>query len=262
MLDTTPMKTLNFDDLKVQIFSNRKKMGYAAALTVKENIRALLKKQKEIRMIFAAAPSQNEFLEALSEEKDIDWSRIIAFHMDEYLRLTHDAPQGFGNYLKQRLFNRVTFQKIHYINPDPSDINAECARYASLLKEKPIDFVCLGIGENGHIAFNDPLVADFNDAEVVKVVELDDICRQQQVNDGCFTHIHDVPKRAITLTVPTLISAKSIFIIVPGPTKSNAVFRALNGPIETTCPASILRTHSHAMLYLDFDSASHLKGYY
>jgi glucosamine-6-phosphate deaminase len=236
------------DNLTYYVFENRKEMGQYAAQDVAENIIKLQQQQKEIRMIFAAAPSQNEFLESILMDKRIRWDQIIAFHMDEYQGLSKEAPQLFQNFLKKRLFDKVPFKQVHLIDSSNKD---ECADYSKLLKEKPIDIVCLGIGENGHIAFNDPPVADFEDQSVMKRVELDQACRQQQVNDGCFATINDVPSYALTLTIPTLISAKSMFCVVPGKTKKEAVFQTINGPISTTCPASILRSHSNAFLYLD-----------
>lgn len=209
-------------------------------------------------MIFAAAPSQNEFLEALCQDARVDFSRVVAFHMDEYVGLPADAPQGFGNFLRQRLFGRVPFKRVHYLNGGAADPEAECARYAALLREKPIDIVCMGIGENGHIAFNDPHAADLNDPRDVKVVELDGVCRMQQVHDGCFARLEDVPTRALTLTASRLRRAGHHFCIVPAATKRAAVRRALYGPVENACPATALRLCSDARLFLDQDSAGDL----
>ncbi len=155
-----------------------------------------LEKKAVINMIFAAAPSQSDFLKVLRNDASIDWSRINAFHMDEYIGLDKDAPQGFGNLLKREIFGLVPFKTVNYINGSAADPEKECERYATLLNENPVDIVCLGIGENGHIAFNDPPVADFNDPKLVKVVDLEQICRQQQVNDNCFTAIELVPEKA------------------------------------------------------------------
>ena len=149
----------------------------------------------------------------------------------------------------------MTFRTVNYLNGNSADLEAECERYTNLLKKYPADIACMGIGENGHIAFNDPHVASFNDPRMVKVANLDDQCRQQQVNDGCFDTVADVPKRALTLTIPALISVKNIFCIVPGKTKAEAVARIINGSIDESCPASILKAHDNAILYLDKDSA-------
>lgn len=254
-METHPVKQFFVDSLQVLVFADRAKMGRAAGQAVAEKMRVLLEKQNEVRMIFAAAPSQNEFLTELARTTQIDWARVTAFHMDEYLGLPGEAPQGFGRFLRERLFDKVPFKAVNYIRAAASDVQEECNRYAGLLREAPIDMVCMGIGENGHIAFNDPPVANFNDPEWVKVVELDETCRQQQVNDGCFESLAEVPRHAITLTVPTLMSAKSIFVMVPGTNKAQAVYNTLKGSIDTACPASILRQHKQAVLYLDLDSA-------
>ena len=248
------VKNNQTDSLEIRIFDNRKDLGYSAAFNIAEKIRSFFKVKDHIRMVFAAAPSQNEFLKYLTQEK-IDWQRITAFHMDEYLGLDINAPQRFGNFLKERLFNIVPFASVYYIDSQASDRNAECKRYTELLLKAPIDMVCMGIGENGHIAFNDPPVADFNDPEAVKVVELDEVCRQQQVNDGCFTSIDEVPAQAITLTIPVLMSAHFLSVVVPGKTKADAVEKTMRGPISEQCPASIIRTHADAILFLDKDSA-------
>ena len=231
-------------------------MGRAAARDIKERIMALLSEKSEINMIFAAAPSQNEVLASLASDNDIEWGRINAYHMDEYIGLSADAPQGFGNFLREHLFGLVPFKSVNYIDITATDPEAESERYSALLAENPTDIVVMGIGENGHIAFNDPPVADFNDKRRVKPVRLDDICRRQQVNDGCFEKLSDVPTHALTLTVPTLISAPYLFCIVPASTKAWAVRETLCGSIDEHCPASVLRTHGSAALYLDTDSAS------
>lgn len=253
-------KGMEIDQLKIKIYPTRQELGHAAALTVTSRIVELQRSGQELRMIFAAAPSQNEFLENLIKQKDIDWSKITAFHMDEYIGLTREAPQGFGNYLKRHLFDHVPFKQVHYIDPEPDEVEAECRRYASLINEAPIDIICMGIGENGHIAFNDPPVADFRDPVSVKTVVLDEQCRQQQVNDGCFNSITNVPKKAVTVTIPLFMSAGELVIVVPGPTKASAVYRSLTGPVQETCPASILRKHEHATLFLDQDSAIKLNN--
>lgn len=230
-------------------------MGSQAAGDVADCMLTLLKNQVEINVIFAAAPSQIEFLEALSSH-DLPWGQINAFHMDEYVGLDDYAPQGFGNFLKQRLFSRLPLRSVHYLDGNASDPLLECKRYASLLALYPTDIVCMGIGENGHIAFNDPPVANFNDPLSVKPVILDLSCREQQVNDGCFTHLENVPERALTLTIPALMRSSFVFAMVPGKSKANAVNQTLYGPVKESCPASILRQHLHAQLYLDKDSAN------
>ena len=240
--------------LEVQVYQTRAEMGSAAAELLKDKINELLSAQSYINIIFAAAPSQNEFLAALIKLK-IDWSRINAFHMDEYVGLDAAASQGFGNFLKQRLFNLVPFHSVHLINGNAVNILEECTRYQNLLLEFAPDIVCMGIGENGHLAFNDPPVADFKDPVGVKMVELEAPCRQQQVNDGCFETIEQVPTHALTLTIPTLLKGRFIFCVVPGATKAVAVFNTLKQHISEEFPSTILRTHSNAILFLDVQSA-------
>ncbi len=255
MLTNNNITKFIVSNLEVKIYPSRNTLGKAAAKEIHDKIIEISKKKKDIRMIFAAAPSQNEVLLELSQMKDISWNQITAFHMDEYIGLSSDAPQAFGNFLRERLFGKVNFKRVNYINSNPLIVEDECKRYSNLLSEEPIDIVCLGIGENGHIAFNDPPYADFNDTEKVKVVLLDKVSRQQQVNDGCFAAFDDVPEKAITLTIPMLFSASNLFTIVPGKTKANAVAESLLGKISESCPASILRKHENAKLYIDNDSA-------
>ncbi len=250
------VKTEQVDKLNVKVYQTREEMGRAAAEEAAAAIRAAIAAKGEINMIFAAAPSQNEFLAHLIADKSIDFTKINAFHMDEYIGLPADAPQGFGNFLRERLFDRVPFKTVNTIDSTAADPEAECRRYAALLQAHPCDIVCMGIGENGHIAFNDPHVADFGDKAAVKVVALDETCRQQQVNDGCFARLDDVPTHALTLTIPTLTAPEAVFCIVPAKTKANAVYAALRGGITEACPASILRRHANATLYCDADSAA------
>jgi glucosamine-6-phosphate deaminase len=243
--------------IKVNVFADRVQMGAAAARTTADIIRQLLTSQPVINMIFAAAPSQNEFLAALSEQP-IEWSRINAFHMDEYIGLGEEAHQSFAWYLKEHLFDKTPFRSIHFLQGDTEDPAAECRRYAALLKQLPPDIVCMGIGENNHIAFNDPPVADFHDQEAVKVVVLDADCRQQQVNDGCFPSLAVVPEKALTLTIPALVQGRHIICVVPGERKANAVYHTLHSPISEQYPSTILRQHRGVEMYLDKDSSKNL----
>lgn len=249
------MKEFTVDNLQVKIMPSRKAMGQVAAGEIVEAIKKLLEKKKQINMIFAAAPSQNEVLQALVES-NVPWDRVNAFHMDEYIGLPATAPQGFGNFLVSHIFGRVPFKSVNLIDCDCEDPQTECGRYAALLEKYPADLVVMGIGENGHIAFNDPWVADFQDSERVKIVQLDQVCRQQQVNDGCFADISQVPQQAITLTCPVFRDAPMLFCIVPAATKAKAVARTLGGQINEECPATVLRRHPRAVLYLDPDSAA------
>lgn len=249
------MKQLVKDELTLKIYDTREEMGKMAAKDISACIQKLLKEKDEINMIFAAAPSQNEVLAALVEDPAIEWNRINAFHMDEYVGISPEEPAGFALFLKKAIFNKVPFKSLNLLDCTADPVE-ECARYTRLLKENPVDIVCMGIGENGHIAFNDPHVAFFNDPETIKEVELDDVCRMQQVHDGCFASLDLVPKTALTLTVPTLANAKYHFCVVPAPTKAQACNRTFNGPIEEKCPASILRTIPESMMYCDADSAA------
>lgn len=244
------------EKLEVRVFSTREDMGKQAAIDVAKVMNEHLEREEELNMIFAAAPSQQEFMQYLTANKSIKWEKVNAFHMDEYIGLDVDAPQGFGNFLKHRLFSKVPFKSVNYINGQASDPDKECERYSELLKNNSVDIVCLGIGENGHIAFNDPSVADFNDSKSVKVVELDTECRQQQVNEGLFANLDLVPKYAITVTIPQLLKAELMFCMVPAKNKAQAVYRTLNDIISENCPATILRLKDKAILYLDNESAS------
>lgn len=247
------------DKMEVKIFPTRDEMGISAANDIASAIKELLKEKDEINMIFAAAPSQNDMLLHLCEKEDIEWGRINAFHMDEYIGLNPNAPQCFSNFLKEKIFGLKPFKSVNLINAGASSPEEECVRYSGLLKENPVDIVCMGIGENGHIAFNDPHVADFSDPEVVKPVGLDEVCRMQQVNDGCFNSIDEVPKFALTLTIPTLMSAGYNFCVVPASTKANAVKNTVEGEIGEWCPATALRKKDNSILYCDADSSALLK---
>lgn len=239
--------------LSVRAFAGREEMGRAAAADIASEMRARLAAQKAVRMIFAAAPSQAEMLAALIKEPGIDWGRVTAFHMDEYIGLAPQAGERFAAWLDRHLFARLPFGQVHRIVPEPDPV-ACCRAYAALLAEAPIDIVCLGIGVNGHLAFNDPPVADLDDPLDVKVVELDRICRQQQVDDGCFPALAAVPTHAVTLTIPRLLRAGALFCVVPGAAKREAVRRALRDPIGAACPATALRTHERVTLYVDAES--------
>ncbi len=249
------MRELTADKLTIKIMTDRTEMGKVAAADIIAAIKEALSKKAEINMIFAAAPSQNDVLKSLVES-DVEWNRVNAFHMDEYIGLNRSAPQGFGNFLMDHIFGRVPFKSVNLIDCSAADPEAECERYEKLLVENPVDIIVLGIGENGHIAFNDPWVADFKDAKKVKTVLLDEVCRQQQVNDCCFASIDSVPKSAITLTCPVFIEAPQLFCIVPAMTKANAVKTTVYGEVNKDCPATVLRQHPSAVLYLDADSAA------
>ena len=249
------MKTLRFDSLQVLQHPGRVALGTDAGERVAAAIGAAIAARGEARVIFACAPSQNEFLAALTS-LPVDWAKVVAFHMDEYVSLQDTHPASFRSFLREHLLAHISAPRaVHFIHAEaPPD--REAARYSALLAERPIDLVCLGIGENGHLAFNDPPVADFHDPAAVKVVALDEACRRQQVHDGCFVSLETVPTHALTLTIPALMNAREISCVVPGPRKAAAVRDALLGPIRASCPASILRTHPRAALHIDDDAAS------
>ncbi|MEK3765305.1 6-phosphogluconolactonase [Solibacillus sp. FSL K6-4121] len=244
------MKQIQLDSLQMNVYETRELMGQAAGKAIEDTINKILLQKNNIRIIFAAAPSQNEVLAYLKNSKNIDWSKITCFHMDEYIGLPIENPALFSNFLDKHLFDELqlsTFYKINSLNEIQDEIN----RYEQLLREAPIDICIMGIGENGHIAFNDPPFAKFDDMHFVKEIQLDNISRQQQVNDGCFKSIQEVPTHAITLTIPALISAEKIFCIVPGPTKTEALYRLIEEEINENMPATILRKHVNALLFTD-----------
>ncbi len=241
--------------LKVKISDNRAELGEVAAREMAAYINELMKTKQDVNIIFASAPSQNDFLANLLLA-DIDWSRVNAFHMDEYVGIDPEAPQAFGKFLKDRIFSKKNFKSVNYMNSNAADPQAECDRYAGLLRAMPVDIVFLGIGENGHLAFNDPHVAFFDDPLEVKVVDLSPECIQQQINDGCFKTLAEVPTHAYTITIPELMYVPKQIAIVPTKAKANAIKGTCDGPITTACPASFLRTHKDCTLYVDVDSAS------
>lgn len=243
--------------MKVELFETREAMGQQAAKDAAEALKAVIAEKGSCHVIFAAAPSQNEFLAALCES-DVDFTKVYAYHMDEYIGLAADAPQGFGNFLRRSIFEKVPFAGVEYLNGGAEDIEAEATRYSQLLVDHQPDLVFMGIGENGHIAFNDPHVAHFDDPYMVKRVELDERCRNQQVNDGCFERLEQVPTHALTLTIPALTSAKQVFCMVPAATKAEAVGKTVMGEIRELVPATILRMHENAVLYVDRESGREL----
>ena len=251
------MTTKKVEKLSVYTFETREEMGKAAALDAAARIHEIIRRNGEANVVFAAAPSQNDLLENLLKT-DIDWSKVRAFHQDEYVGISADEPAGFGNFLDRAIFKKVNFKELHYLLCGAEEAEEKCEAYAELLRQYPIDLIFLGIGENGHLAFNDPAVADFHDPKMVKIVELDDVCRQQQVNDGCFATLDDVPKQAMTMTMSLIMNIPEAICVVPTIRKANAVYHALLGEVTTACPASILRDHPNAALYLDKDSASKL----
>lgn len=242
-----------YGELKVFISETRAQMGVSAGKKIADIINTAIKENGEARVIFASAPSQNEMLNYL-KEVDIDWSKVTGFHMDEYVGIDKQAPQSFTKFLEDRLVNYVNMGHWYPFGGTTPSVSEDLAVYTKLLNEKAIDLVILGIGENGHLAFNDPAFCDFNDPLTVKVVQLDEVCRNQQVNDGCFESLDLVPKEALTITIPPLLQCKKKVAVVPGPTKKYAIKNTLLGEITENCPASILRNTPDSELYIDFDS--------
>lgn len=242
------------DKLAVEVYENRELLGKAAGKDIVNLINTLLEKQEEVNIIFAAAPSQIDVFTYLKETNKVDWSRVNAMHMDEYHTLDNSHSAKFGNLLYRELFSKINLKSIYYLKENDETREEVIEKYQHILRNNKVDIVICGVGENGHIAFNDPHVAKFDDEELIKEILLDEACRIQQVNDGCFTSLDEVPKKAITLTIPALMSATQIFCIVPGKLKHQAIKKLLNGEVIEDIPVSIIRTHDHAKLYLDTDS--------
>jgi len=252
------MKEISKENLNVKIFATKDEMGKVAATTVAQKLNAAISEKEFANLILATGASQFQFLEHLQSQA-IDWKKITVFHLDEYKGMPVTHPASFRKYLKERILDKVQPKQVHYLNGDAADAEAEVLRYENLLKAHPIDIACIGIGENGHIAFNDPPVANFNDPKLVKVVELDEACRKQQLGEGWFPTFNDIPTHALSLTIPAIMGCKAISCVVPDERKAEAVYNTLNAEISTACPATILRTHPDTVLYLDEGSASKLK---
>ncbi|MBE2215588.1 MAG: glucosamine-6-phosphate deaminase [Opitutaceae bacterium] len=250
------------DRLKVEVHPNRAALGLAAARAAASHLAEVITRQGHARVIFGCAPSQNEFLAGLRDPVAtgvaIPWDKVTAFHMDEYIGMPPHSAQSFRRYLKEHLLDWVHVGQFHALAGEATDIPAECARYGALLAAAPIDLICLGIGENGHLAFNDPPVADFDDPVLVRTVELEEVCRRQQVFDGWYSSIDSVPRHALSLTIPVFRNARRLSIHVPGPRKAAAVRATVQDPVTTACPATILRSHPDATLYIDRHSAADL----
>jgi glucosamine-6-phosphate deaminase len=249
------MNNMKIDNLTINRFDSRKEMGRSAALQFVAAVEQLLNAKEFVNVVFASAPSQNEFLRELRKIETVEWERIRCFHLDEYVGLPPEAKQSFSSYLRDELFRYKSPHAFFAINGLNSP-DEECKRYSELLKQYPLDIACIGIGENGHIAFNDPHVADFHDQQLIKKVMLDEESRQQQVHDECFSSIDEVPREALTLTIPVILSASSIICTVPGERKNAAVQKMLYGPVDVSCPASALRNAKVCHMYLDRESAS------
>jgi len=251
-----PLRRFTVDQLDVRVFPDRITCGLAAARHVAALMRGQLRLKPKLSMVFGAAPSQNEFFAALTDEIALDWSRVIAFQMDEYIGLPPNDPRVLRHYFEKHLYSRKRPGETPFLVPDATDVHAECQRYAELLSHHPLDISCVGIGESCHLAYNDPHVAKFDDPEVVRVVEVDEISRLQQVHDGTAKRTEDAIVKAYTLTIPALMNVRHVSCVAPGKVKAAAVARTITEPIDERCPSTILRKHPSAVLFLDRDSAS------
>jgi glucosamine-6-phosphate deaminase len=250
-----PIKLFQADALTVRVYRTQNDLARDAAAVAQRCLQETLARQGAASVIFATGNSQLQFLDALVALGGVEWSRVTLFHMDEYLGIDANHRASFRRYLRERVESRVKPKQFHYLEGDTLLPLKECERYSKLLSARPIDLCCLGIGENGHLAFNDPPVADFSDPHPVKLVKLDEACRQQQVGEGHFPNLEAVPQYAFTLTIPTLCSVEQMLCIVPERRKAQAVKDALRSPISPACPASFLRQQGHCTLFLDGDSA-------
>ncbi|KAB2674701.1 MAG: glucosamine-6-phosphate deaminase [Verrucomicrobia bacterium] len=251
-----PLRSFQADLLPVHVFPGQDELARYTTATVRDILNEAIARQGTAAAILATGNSQIRFLRLLAESGGVDWSKVTLFHMDEYLGVPADHPACFRRYMKERVESLLRPRHFHYIGGDADLPLDECARYTALLHAQPIDLCCMGVGENGHIAFNDPHVARFDDPHAVKLVKLDDACKMQQVKEGHFPSLEAVPPYAFTLTVPALLAAKRVLCLAPEKRKAIPVRDMVRGPVSTACPASILRTAPHAALLLDIDSAT------
>tara|TARA_B110000027_G_scaffold58390_1_gene63113 strand:- start:478 stop:1260 length:783 start_codon:yes stop_codon:yes gene_type:complete len=252
-------KSKKVDALTIRIDDTSEEMAKASARHVANTLKQVVNVLGKARLILATGTSQIFFLDQLQKEV-IPWDKITVFHLDEYVGIEDSHPACFRNYLKTRILDRVKPKKVFYLNGDAPSIHDEIERYSNALSKHPIDLACIGIGENGHLAFNDPGVANFDDPQLVKSVFLDQKCRQQQYDEGWFDTIEQVPKEAITLTIPAIMNVQTISCVVPETRKAKAIYDTLEGVISEACPASVLRRHPNAFLFLDLASAAQLRN--
>jgi glucosamine-6-phosphate deaminase len=244
------------DSLPVKVFEDRPALADFAAREAHAHLKAAIENQGSAAAILATGNSQIEFLKRLVAMPGIDWKKVTLFHMDEYLGIKGDHKASFRFYLRERVESLAKPGAFHYVQGDAPLPLDECERYSNLLKAQPIDLCCMGVGENGHLAFNDPPVANFKDKHLIKLVELDHECKMQQVREGHFPSEEAVPPYAYTLTIPALFKARKVICIAPETRKAKAIKSALQGPVSTACPASFLRTQAYATLLLDKESAA------
>lgn len=258
MNKTGLIRSLQVGNLKVEAYESTEAMGKAAAEAAAESIRALAAQSDTVAVIFATGASQMSMLEALTSIPGLPWDKVVGFHMDEYLGISGDHPASFRRYLRDRLTSKVSMRRFYGVNGSTDNPEETCREYADLLKQYNPQLCLLGIGENGHLAFNDPAEADFEDPLDAKIVSLDGQCRQQQVSEGWFGSLAEVPTRALTLTIPALLRVPRLIATVPGERKAHIVHRTLTEEISTQCPATIMRNHPDTTVYLDPASATEL----
>jgi glucosamine-6-phosphate deaminase len=252
----TILRQFDVDQLSVRVFASEEALVRHAAGLAGEKLAQALAARGEARAVLATGNSQLKFLDALIAGRAVDWSRVTLFHMDEYLGIGRDHPASFCRYMRERVESRVHPKSFHYLAGDAAEPIAECERFEALLRAAPVDLCCLGIGENGHLAFNDPPVARFDDARWVKIVALDEANRAQQAGYGHFKGLDDVPCYGLTMTIPALLAAERVLCLAGGARKAKPVQAALHGPVSKTCPASALRTRAGAVLLLDEAAAA------
>ena len=254
----TEIRHFKVGTLKIEIHPNSEAAGAAAAEAVAQALQRLKRQSRDIGVIFATGVSQLATLRALASIPDLPWNRISGFHLDEYEGLPADHPASFRRYLRENLTQHVSMKEFFEIDGTAADPDLMCREYASQLRSRDPQLCLLGIGENGHLAFNDPGEANFEDPQDVKIVQLDPVCRQQQLEEGWFKSFEEVPERALTLTIPTILRVPKLIVSVPGRRKAQIVRQMLEAPMTTDCPATILRTHPDATVYLDQESAAEL----
>ncbi|HDL18074.1 MAG TPA: glucosamine-6-phosphate deaminase [Bacteroidetes bacterium] len=261
MTSPKPVKSFKVAQLNVEVYETDITLGRRAADFVAAKLTTAIEQNGKANLILATGASQFKFLDAFKASNRVDWSQITVFHLDEYKDISGRHPASFRRYLRERILDEVKPAEVHFLEGDAGDVDTVLKRYENLLRSHPVDVACIGIGENGHIAFNDPPAADFNDPRLVKVVELDEKCRRQQMGEGWFETLAEVPTHALSLTIPAIMNCKTISCVVPDSRKAEAVFNTLHGPVTTHCPASILRKHSGAVLFLDLYSAEKLTDF-
>ena len=251
------LRHLTMHGLPITIAGDSQELGRAAARRFAEVLARVIAEKGRASVILATGNSQLPFVRALLDEPDIDWSSVTVFHMDEYLGMSAEHPASFRRWLKEHIVDPFSPKSFYGVDGDAEPIEAELERYSQLLEQEDPDITVMGIGENGHLAFNDP-PADFETPDLIHVVQLDHACRMQQVGEGHFPNLEATPTQALSLTIPMLLRPRTVLVLVPEQRKAVATARALEGPVTPDCPASFLQTVSNAELYLDAESASRL----